>query len=249
LSTIQKLSSATWAIPMLIVEKLNAYYGQSHILKDVSISVERGQVVVILGPNGHGKSTLLKSICGMVEKTDGNVTYRNHEISDMATDKIVNMGLTYIAENRELFPYMTVLENLKLGAYSKNARPYEKENMKRVFTLFPRLVDRQKQFASTMSGGEARMLAVARGLMSNADFLCIDEPSLGLQPSLRYEIFSTIKQINEQGKTVLLVEQNIPQIAELADRIYVMEEGRISFEGSKDEAFNNEHLKEIFLGM
>jgi branched-chain amino acid transport system ATP-binding protein len=144
---------------------------------------------------------------------------------------------------------MTVLENLKLGAFSKNARPHEKDNLERVFSLFSRLKDRQKQMASTMSGGEARMLAVARGLMSNADFLCIDEPSLGLQPSLRHEIFSIINQINEQGKTVLLVEQNIPQIAELADRIYVMEEGQISFEGNKDEALSNEHLKEIFLGM
>jgi branched-chain amino acid transport system ATP-binding protein len=203
----------------------------------------------MLGPNGHGKSTLLKSICGLVDRTGGNIIYKDRDIKDLATDKIVNLGLIYIAENRELFPYMTVLENLKLGAYSKNARAHEKENLERVFTLFPRLVDRKKQFASTMSGGEARMLAVARGLMSNADFLCIDEPSLGLQPSLRLEIFSTIKQINEQGKTILLVEQNIPQIAEMADRIYVMEEGRISFEGNKDEALNNEQLKEVFLGM
>ena len=163
--------------------------------------------------------------------------------------RALDLGITYIAENRELFPDMTVLENLKLGAYSKNARPHEKDNLEKVFALFPRLKDRRKQYASTMSGGEARMLAVARGLMSNPDFLCIDEPSLGLQPSLRHEIFSTIKQINEQGKTVLLVEQNIPQIAELADRIYVMEEGQITFEGSKDEALGNEDLKEIFLGM
>jgi branched-chain amino acid transport system ATP-binding protein len=234
---------------MLQVSNLNAYYGESHVLRDVSVSVNQGEVVVMLGPNGHGKSTLLKSICGLVEQTGGNIIYKDRDIKDLATDKIVNLGLIYIAENRELFPYMTVLENLKLGAYSKNARAHEKENLERVFTLFPRLVDRKKQFASTMSGGEARMLAVARGLMSNADFLCIDEPSLGLQPSLRLEIFSTIKQINEQGKTILLVEQNIPQIAEMADRIYVMEEGRISFEGNKDEALNNEHLKEVFLGM
>jgi len=234
---------------MLQVSSLNAYYGESHVLRDVSVSVNRGEVVVMLGPNGHGKSTLLKSICGLVDRTEGRITYLDRSINGLATEKIVNLGLIYIAENRELFPYMTVLENLKLGAYSKNARAHEKENLERVFSLFPRLVDRKKQFASTMSGGEARMLAVARGLMSNADFLCIDEPSLGLQPSLRLEIFSTIKQINEQGKTVLLVEQNIPQIAEMADRIYVMEEGRISFEGNKDEALNNEHLKEVFLGM
>jgi len=219
------------------------------VLRDVSVSVNKGEVVVMLGPNGHGKSTLLKSICGLVDDKKGEIIYHNQNINGLATEKIVNMGITYIAENRELFPYMTVLENLKLGAYSKNARAHEKENMEKVFDLFPRLVDRKKQLAATMSGGEARMLAVARGLMSNADFLCIDEPSLGLQPSLRHEIFATIKQINEQGKTVLLVEQNIPQIAQLADKIYVMEEGQISFEGNKDEALSNEHLKEIFLGM
>jgi branched-chain amino acid transport system ATP-binding protein len=219
------------------------------VLRDVSVSINKGEVVVMMGPNGHGKSTLLKSICGLVDDKKGAIIYQNQNINGLATEKIVNMGITYIAENRELFPYMTVLENLKLGAYSKNARVHEKENLEKVFDLFPRLVDRQKQLATTMSGGEARMLAVARGLMSNADFLCIDEPSLGLQPSLRHEIFSTIKQINEQGKTVFLVEQNIPQIAELADRIYVMEEGQISFEGTKDEALSNEHLREIFLGM
>lgn len=234
---------------MLSVTDLNTYYGESHVLRDVSISVMAGEVVVMMGPNGHGKSTLLKSICGLVDDKKGAIIYKNRDINGLATEKIVNLGLTYIAENRELFPYMTVLENLKLGAYSRNARNHEKENLEKVFDLFPRLVDRQKQLASTMSGGEARMLAVARGLMSNADFLCIDEPSLGLQPSLRHEIFSTIKQINEQGKTVFLVEQNIPQIAELADRIYVMEEGQISFEGNKDEALGDDRLKEIFLGM
>jgi len=234
---------------MLTVNSLNTYYGESHVLRDISISVNQGEVVVMLGPNGHGKSTLLKSICGLVDQTKGKITYKDKDINGLTTEKIVTLGITYIAENRELFPYMTVLENLKLGAYSKTARSHEKENLEWVFDLFPRLVDRRKQFASTMSGGEARMLAVARGLMSNADFLCVDEPSLGLQPSLRHEIFSIIRQINNQGKTVLLVEQNIPQIAEMADRIYVMEEGKISFEGNKDEALNNEHLKEVFLGM
>lgn len=234
---------------MLRVTDLNAYYGEAQVLKDVSISVGKGQVVVLLGPNGHGKSTLLKSICGLIENVQGRIEYQGRNIEGLQTEKVVNMGITYIAENRELFPHMTVLENLKLGAFSKNARPHERVNLEKVFSLFPRLRDRQKQVASTMSGGEAKMLAVARGLMSNADFLCIDEPSLGLQPSLRFEIFSTVKEINNQGKTVLLVEQNIPQIAELADKIYVMEAGRISFEGSKDEALSNDHLKEVFLGM
>jgi branched-chain amino acid transport system ATP-binding protein len=234
---------------MLTVTDLNAFYGQAQVLKEVSITADKAEVVVILGPNGHGKSTLLKSICGLVNRVVGSVIYQGENILGQPTDKIVNQGLIYIAENRELFPYMTVLENLKLGAFTRSARPHEKRNLEMVLDLFPRLKDRRNQLASTMSGGEARMLAVARGLMSNADLLCVDEPSLGLQPSLRYEIFSIIKEINNQGKTVLLVEQNIPQITELADRIYVIEEGHISFEGSKDEALSNDHLKEIFLGM
>lgn len=243
------LSNLIWVIPMLKINKLNVYYGESHILKDVSVSVDRGQVVVMMGPNGHGKSTLLKSICGLVEHVDGQISYNGHDITGLASDKIVNLGITYIAENRELFPYMTVRENLKLGAYSRNARANEKKNMEWVDSLFPKLMQRQKQLASTMSGGEAKMLAIARGLMSDADLLCIDEPALGLQPSYRMEIFKIIKEIGRQGKTVFLVEQNIPQITEMADKLYIMEEGSISFEGSKDDALSNEHLKEIFLGL
>ncbi len=234
---------------MLSIEKLNAYYGQAHVLKDVSISVNKGDVVVMLGPNGHGKSTLLKSICGMVDSKQGKISYKDQDIIKLPSEKIVNMGITYIAENRELFPYMSVFENLKLGAYSKNARKHEKENMEKVFSLFPRLAQRKKQYASTMSGGEAKMLAIARGLMSNADFLAIDEPALGLQPNLRTEVAKIIKEINKQGKTILVVEQNIPQITDLADKLYVLEEGHITFEGSKDDALSNDNLKEIFLGM
>ena len=234
---------------MLKVNKLNAYYGESHILKDVSVTVDQGQVVVMMGPNGHGKSTLLKSICGLVDQVSGEVSYNGEEITGSAADKIVNLGVTYIAENRELFPYMSVKDNLKLGAYSKNARANEKKNMEWVADLFPKLIERQKQLASTMSGGEAKMLAIARGLMSDADLLCIDEPALGLQPSYRMDILEIIKEISKQGKTVFLAEQNIPQLIEMADKIYIMEEGSISFEGSKDDAFNNEDLKEIFLGL
>jgi branched-chain amino acid transport system ATP-binding protein len=234
---------------MLTVNDLNAYYGQFHVLKDVSIEVEKGSVAVILGPNGHGKSTLLKAICGLAERVEGKIAYGGREIVGQPAEKLVNQGLVYIAESRELFPEMTVIENLKLGAYSKNARPHEKRNLEMVFGLFPRLAERHHQMASTMSGGEARMLAIARGLMANADFLCVDEPSLGLQPNLRMEVFTIIREINRQGMTILLVEQNIPQITEMADRIYVLEEGRISFSGSKDDALGNEHLKEIFLGM
>lgn len=234
---------------MLTVTDLNAYYGQFHVLKNVSLEVAKGSVAVMLGPNGHGKSTLLKAICGLAERVDGAIFYRGRQISGLPAERLVNQGVVYIAENRELFPEMTVMENLKLGAYSKNARPHEKRNLEKVFGLFPRLAERRQQMASTMSGGEARMLAIARGLMANADFLCVDEPSLGLQPNLRLEVFNIIQEINRQGMTILLVEQNIPQITEMADRIYVLEEGGISFCGSKDEALGNDHLKEIFLGM
>jgi branched-chain amino acid transport system ATP-binding protein len=234
---------------MIKVTRLNAYYGQFHVLNDISISVDAGQVVVVLGPNGHGKSTLMKAICGLVEKTTGAIGFNGCNIIGLSSEKRVNMGLTYVAENRELFPHMTVIENLKLGAYSKRARPHEKKNLEKVFDLFPRLAARKKQMASTMSGGEARMLAIARGLMSNATFLAVDEPSLGLQPSLRKEVFNIIKTINDQGITILLVEQNIPQISKLAKKVYVLEEGRITFEGSAAEATDDDHLKEIFLGM
>ena len=234
---------------MLKVTDLNAYYGESHVLKNIAVEVKKGTVAVMLGPNGHGKSTLLKTICGLAERADGHIAYNGREIVGQPAEKLVNLGLVYIAENRELFPDMTVLENLKLGAFSKNARPHEKRNLEKVFDLFPRLAERKRQLASTMSGGEARMLAIARGLMANANLLCVDEPSLGLQPNLRLEVLSIIREINRQGITILLVEQNIPQITEMADKIYVLEEGCISFSGSKDDALGDEHLKEIFLGM
>jgi len=205
--------------------------------------------VILLGPNGHGKSTLLKSICGLVEKIGGQILYDGQNICGLTSDKIVNLGITYIAENRELFPFMTIKENLKLGAYSKNARANEKKNMAWVASLFPKLMQRHNQLASTMSGGEAKMLAIARGLMSDANLLCIDEPALGLQPSYRAEISQIIKEISKQGKTVFIVEQNIPQLMEMADKIYIMEEGAMSFEGGKEDALNNEQLKEIFLGL
>ena len=234
---------------MIKVEGLNAYYDDFHVLKDVCLNVEKGQVVVMLGPNGHGKSTLLKSVCGLVDRITGSISYNGENIAGLKAEKLVNQGITYIAENRELFGEMTVLENLKLGAYSRSARPFEKKNLEKVFSMFPRLKDRRPQLASTLSGGEARMLAIARGLMSNASFLAIDEPSLGLQPNLRDEVANIIRQINSQGMTILVVEQNIPQIIELADTIYVLEEGQISFEGSREDALSNDHLKEIFLGM
>ncbi|NIS70505.1 MAG: ATP-binding cassette domain-containing protein [Proteobacteria bacterium] len=234
---------------MLEVEAIDTFYGEFQVLRGVSVEVGDGELRVLLGPNGHGKSTLLKAICGLLTPASGSVRFGGEEISKLPIEKVVEMGITYIAEDRELFPDMTVMENLKMGAYNRNARGREDENLEYVFGLFPKLKQMKKQLASTLSGGEARMLAIGRGLMSNAQFLAIDEPSLGLAPILRIEVFNKIGEIHQKGISILLVEQNIPQLADLADKIYLMEEGEIVFSGNREEALSNQGLKEAFLGM
>jgi len=234
---------------MLEVDKVNAFYGQFQALHEVSIKVNDGELVVVLGPNGHGKSTLLKTICGLLTATSGSIEFDDKQINGLPTEEIVEMGLVYIAEERHLFPEMTVLDNLQLGAYNRNAQPKEHENLDYVFQLFPKLKDWRKRQASTLSGGEGRMLAIGRGLMSNARFLAIDEPSLGLAPNLRIDVFNKIKGIKESGISVLLVEQNITEASKIADRIYLMEDGRIVFEGNEEEALSNKDVREVFLGI
>jgi branched-chain amino acid transport system ATP-binding protein len=234
---------------MLEVDKINTFYGQFQALHEVSIKVGDGELVVVFGPNGHGKSTLLKTICGLLTPTSGSIKFSGEQINGLPTEEIVEMGLVYIAEERHLFPEMTVLDNLQLGAYNRNAQPKANENLDYVFQLFPRLKDWRKRQASTLSGGEGRMLAIGRGLMSNARFLAVDEPSFGLAPNLRIDVFNKIKEIKESGISVLLVEQNVTQASEIADRIYLMEDGRIVFEGGKEEALSNEHVKKVFLGI
>ena len=234
---------------MLEVDKINTFYGEFQVLKDVSLRVNDGELVVVFGPNGHGKSTLLKTICGLLTPTSGSIKFDGEEINNLPSQKIVGMGIVYIAEDRHLFPDMTVLENLKLGAYNPNARPKEAENLEYVFKLFPKLKEFRKRQASTLSGGEGRMLAIGRGLMSNAKFLAIDEPSFGLAPYLRINVFKTISDINQSGISILMVEQSVAEASELADKIYLMEDGRIVFEGGKEEVLSNEHVKEVFLGI
>jgi len=234
---------------MLEVDKINTFYGEFQALKEISLRVDDGELVVVFGPNGHGKSTLLKTICGLLTPASGSVKFDGKEITRLPSQKIVEMGIVYIAEERHLFPDMTVLQNLKLGAYSPNARPKEAENLEYVFQLFPKLKGFTKRQASTLSGGEGRMLAIGRGLMSNAKFLAIDEPSFGLAPHLRIDVFEKISEIKESGTSILLVEQNVVQASELADRIYLMEDGRLVFEGNKEEVLSNKHVKEAFLGI
>lgn len=234
---------------MLKVEKIDAFYGEFQVLSDVSIHMGKGELHILLGPNGHGKSTLLKTICGLMQPSSGTIMFEGKKIHRLASEKIVESGITYISEDRELFPQMTVLENLKMGAHNRNARRHEKESLAYVLEMFPRLRERIKSYASTLSGGEARMLAIARGLMSRARFFAIDEPSLGLSPLLRSEVFKNIEAIHKMGSTILLVEQNMPQLADLADRIYLMAEGQIVFQGDRSAAENNRDFKEAFLGM
>lgn len=234
---------------MLEINKINTFYDEFQALRDVSLKVNDGELVVIFGPNGHGKSTLLKTICGLLTPTSGSIKFNGIEVNNLPTEKIVEMGLVYIAENRHLFPQMTVLQNLKLGAYNRNAWQGEAENLDYVFQLFPRLKEWRKRIASTLSGGEARMLAIGRGLMSAAKFLAIDEPSLGLAPNLRTDVFRKIGEIRKSGMGILLVEQNVVQASEIADRIYLLEDGKIEFEGTKEEALSSKHVKEAFLGI
>jgi len=234
---------------MLEVDKISTFYGEFQALEEVSLKVSDGELVVIFGPNGHGKSTLLKTICGLLTPASGSIKFNGEEITKLSTLRLVEMGIVCIAEERHLFPQMTVLENLKLGAYNTNARPKEAENLDYVFQLFPRLKEWRKRQAQTLSGGEARMLAIGRGLMSDAKFLAIDEPSFGLAPHLRTDVFKKISEINKGGISILLVEQSVAQASELADRVYLMEDGRIVFEGGKEEALSNEHVKEVFLGI
>ncbi len=234
---------------MLEVSKINSFYGEFQVLYDISLQAGDGELVVVFGPNGHGKSTLLKTICGLHPATSGSIKFDGKDITNLGSLKLVEMGLIYIAEDRHLFPQMTVLENLKLGAYNIQARSKEAENIDYVLELFPKLKERINQLAETLSGGEARMLAVGRGLMSNAKLLAIDEPSLGLAPNLREEVFKKISDINKTGITVLMVEQDVTEASEYTDKIYLVEDGRIVFEGNREEVMSNKHVKEVFLGI
>jgi len=221
---------------MLEVYNVNTYYGKFHVLKDISFKIEEGEVVVFLGANGHGKSTLLKTICGLIPSSTGYIKFNGVAINHLPMHKIVEIGVVYIPEEKHLFPDLMVKENLLLGAYNARAKKEKERNYKLVFELFPRLEERQNQIASTLSGGERQMLAIGRGLMSHAKLMAIDEPSVGLAPRLKMEVFEKIKEINEQqGLTILLVEQEVESSLVISDKGYIMKDGRIVHE---DESKN-----------
>lgn len=234
---------------MLEVYEIDVFYGKFQVLRDVSLRVDDGEYVAILGPNGHGKSTLFKTICGLLTPTSGYIKFNNEKINGLPSKEIVERGLVYIPDSGHIFPEMTVKENLKLGAYNTRARQKQDANFDYVFQLFPSLKKFEKRLASTLSGGERKMLALGRGLMSDAKFLLVDEPSLGLSPYLRAEVFQKINLINKKGTSILLVEQNVAEALDFVNRVYVIENGRIVFEGQKEEAISDEHIKKVFLGM
>lgn len=216
---------------MLEVHEINTFYGEVHALKDVSFTVEDGEVVAFLGANGHGKSTLLKTVCGLLSPSTGYIEFNGRRINNLPTHKIVESGIVYVPEEKHLFPDLTVKENLLMGAYIARARKEREKNCEMIFALFPVLEKRQNQIASTLSGGERQMLTIGRGLMSSAQLMAIDEPSVGLAPRLKVEVFDKIKEINEQqGLTIILVEQEVESTLAISDRGYVMRDGRIVFE-------------------
>ncbi|GKT09986.1 ABC transporter ATP-binding protein [Desulforhabdus sp. TSK] len=234
---------------MLRVEHIDAGYGDVQVLWDVSFKVEAGEFIVLVGANGAGKSTIMKVISNLIQPTRGAMWFEDQRIDQVPSHHIIDLGIAHVPEGRQLFPEMTVRENLELGSLRSEARGRRKETMEWVMELFPRLRERQKQLAGTMSGGEQQMCAIARGLMSRPKMILFDEPSLGLSPLLTQDIFRLARQIHDEGLTILMVEQNVKQTLAICDRAYVLTNGRIVLEGTGTELLNNEEVKEAFLGI
>ena len=232
---------------MLKVDSIQTKYGSIYALKGIDLVVNEGEIVTIIGANGAGKSTTLNTISGIVRSLAGSITFNGVDITHMPTDKIVESGLVQVPEGREIFPNLTVLENIKLGAYLRKDKNI-KDDIEYVTSFFPRLSERFNQLGGTLSGGEQQMLAIARALMSKPKLLLMDEPSLGLAPKFVHGIFDVIKKINEQGTTVLLVEQNATLALSIASRGYVMETGKIVLEDKAENLMNNESVKAAYLG-
>ena len=234
---------------MLKIENVDVFYGDMQALRGVSLEVGEGEIVTVIGSNGAGKSTTIKTISGMLKVKKGSISWYNQSISHCSTSEIVGMGIIQIPEGRQLFPTMTVLENLELGALNPKARSDKAVNLKKVFDLFPRLEERKTQSAGTLSGGEQQMLAIGRGLMSKPKILILDEPSLGLSPLLVSTIFGIIRQINEEGTTILLVEQNVHHALNMAQRAYVLENGEIVKCGPAQGMLQDEQVCKAYLGL
>ena len=232
---------------LLSVENLHVYYGAIHAVKDVSLHVQEGEIVTLIGANGAGKSTVLNTISGLLKPRSGKIQFMDHNVTGVAPNKIVQTGLVQCPEGRRVFARMTVEENLEMGAYTRPNGKFD-ENLAHVYELFPRLKERRTQVSGTLSGGEQQMLAMGRALMCKPKMLLLDEPSMGLSPLLVKEIFKIIRQVNRNGVTVLLVEQNAKMALEIANRAYVLETGTIKMEGEATELANNIEVRKAYLG-
>ncbi len=233
---------------MLKVNEIDVYYGAIHALKKMSLEVEQGTIVTLIGANGAGKTTTLKTISGILRPKSGTITYKDKDITKVAPEKIVSLGISQVPEGRRIFPTMSVLENLEMGAYLRKDKKEIIKDMDNVFGRFPRLMERRKQLAGTLSGGEQQMLAIGRALMARPELMLMDEPSMGLAPLLVKEIFEIIKDINSRGTTILLVEQNANMALSVADKAYVIETGEIVLQGTAEQLMKSEEVKKAYLG-
>jgi len=233
---------------MLKIARLHTYYGGIHALKGVNLELEQGEIVTLIGANGAGKSTTLMSICGIVPPRSGEILFEGRSIGHMHPDRIVALGIVQVPEGRRIFPELTVLENLDMGAFLRRDKPGIRRDIAYIFDLFPRLAERRNQTGGTLSGGEQQMLAISRGLMAKPRLLLLDEPSLGLAPLIIRDIFDIIDRLRHAGNTILIVEQNAFQTLKIADYAYVLELGRVSMQGKASQLIHDEALVEAYLG-
>ena len=233
---------------MLIVQNLKCSYGHIQALSGIDFKVNQGDIVTLIGNNGAGKSTTLNAICGIAPKVSGEVVFRGRRIEKLSSDRIISLGICQVPEGRKIFPFLTVEENLLMGAYLRKYNKKVERDKEMIYSLFPVLKKMKKKFGGELSGGEQQMLAIGRGLMADPDLLLLDEPSLGLAPFLVKEIFEIIKEINSSGTTILLVEQNARLALQIATKGYVMEKGRIVLQGSGKELLANKEVRKIYLG-
>jgi branched-chain amino acid transport system ATP-binding protein len=234
---------------VLQVDNLNVYYGAIHALQGISFNVQEGEIITLIGANGAGKSTTLRTISGLLRSRTGSITFKGHDISLVPADRIVHLGISHVPEGRKIFAPLSVKENLMMGAYTRRDPAEIQQTLGRVYQSFPRLKERLSQYGGTLSGGEQQMLATARGLMSRPSLLLLDEPSMGLSPILVEEIFRIIVEINKQGTSILLVEQNAQMALSIAHRAYVLETGRIVLSGTAKEIADNPQVKSAYLGI
>ena len=234
---------------MLELKNLTAGYGSFQALFSVNLEVKKGEAIAVIGPNGAGKTTLLRTISGMLPVQSGNLSMEGTSLKDVPPYRIIDFGIAHVPENRRLFSSMSIEDNLRMGAFTPNARPHFEERLDFIFDLFPRLKERRSQIAGTLSGGEQQMCAIGRALMSSPKLLLMDEPSAGLAPVIVNQVFQLVQQIRDQGLTVLIVEQNIEQVLQIVDRAYLMEVGAIKISGKAEELIQSESIRKAYVGL